>query len=72
MRVLTHKGWFLFCPVFMTEPKEDIEPRVIPRRALFQPLFDLSVILQVGYINTVEFFKPGYDPDWFIWITGEI
>lgn len=66
MRILTHKAWFLFCPIYMTPPNQG-EVRIIPRRALLQPVFELCMGIQLGYINAVGFFVPGYDPDWFIW-----
>ena len=72
MRSLTHKGWFLFCPVFMTDPNTDAETRVIPRRSQYQWLLGLSMDVQFLYANTVEFFKPGHEPKLLIWTTGEI
>jgi hypothetical protein len=46
---ITARGWFLFCPVYLTEGRED-SPflEAIPRRACLLPIYDLALGVQMG------------------------
>lgn len=72
MEEMTHKGWFLLCPVYIGDIEEDI-PFIDERHVVFRPLWWLSEFLFDAYVYVRMFFDEDYMPEGFpVYITGEL
>lgn len=69
--VATHKGWFLFCPVFLDMRKPEV-PGMWARWEWMEPLLSLSGFCQELAIGFLSAFDPDYEPNWVIRVTGEV
>lgn len=67
----THKGWFLFAPVYldMTDPEN---PGMWARWELLEPLIDVAHWIQVSVISFLSYCDPDYEPAFMIRVTGEL
>jgi len=66
---LTHKGWWMFCPVYLNL---DDEPLVVPRWFWLLPVYWLAGITQQSVITLCSFLYEDYVPQWYFLVTGEI
>ena len=70
---LTHKGWMLFCPVYLGDLDNDgLEITVIPRWFWCNPLYWLAVQVQAVVIYLCSFFLEDYEPKFYFWVSGEL
>ncbi|MEP7043324.1 MAG: hypothetical protein ABI843_09685 [Dokdonella sp.] len=70
MTKLTHKGWFWFCPIYLS-PAEPDAP-VEARRAWLEPLFSLCMGLEAARIFATSIIVPDYEPTFMFRVTGEV
>jgi uncharacterized membrane protein len=68
---LTHKGWFGFCPVYLSGVETD-GPVIVERHAILLPLFILSELMFAVMFAVAGALVPSYEPLWPIRITGEL
>lgn len=72
MRVeFTHKGFFGLCPVHFAGLDTDA-PVIHPRNVLLSPLFWLSELVFVVAFLFIGAFRPEWEPEWPLQITGEL
>jgi hypothetical protein len=66
----THKGWFWFCPIFLSpeEPDCPIEARF----AWLEWLFSVCECFEAARIFVTSAFNPEYEPTFMFRVTGEI
>lgn len=64
---LTLKGWFWFCPIYMSE--ED-EPTVAARHPWLEWLFSVAEGFEATRIFFSSLFIPDYEPSFVFRITG--
>lgn len=67
----THKGWFLFAPVYldMTDPDE---PGMWARWEWMEFLITAAHEFQAAMIGMLSMMDPDYEPAFMIRITGEV
>ena len=68
---LTHKGWFLPCPVYFGDLDSDA-PLVEPRRSWCGWLMDLSLALFHAFADIQGCFDPSFDPAYPLLKTGKL
>lgn len=66
----THKGWLLFCPVYMNLDNDEA-PDVWARKAWLEPLLSLSTWLQQQFMFIMSYANPDYEPMFAIKVTGK-
>lgn len=69
--LLTHKGWFGFCPVYFAELDSEA-PFIEPRHPLFSFLFTLSEMMFASIHWFQELINPYAEQFWVITVTGEL
>lgn len=69
--MLTHKGWFGVCPVYLTDDGRD-GVVLVERHWLFRPLMWLTVHVYGLLIFLATMVNSDYEPEWPVMITGEI
>lgn len=69
--VATHKGWFLFCPVFVDMTDADA-PGVWARCSALEPLLTLAHWGQLAMMSVLSLMDPDYEPAWMIRLTGQV
>ena len=67
----THKGWFLFCPVYLAEIESDA-PVVGARHWVFDPLFWLAERFAEVSIFLTTAVKPEWEPVFAFRVTGDV
>lgn len=71
-RRATHKGWFLFCPIYLRGINSP-EPDVWERHAWLKPLFVLSHWAFMAWVTIRSLFESeDYEPQFPILITGRL
>jgi len=68
---LTHKGWLLFCPIYLADVDTDC-PYIIPRHWILNPLCWLAEKVQSLVITLCCLFDEDYEPQFYFLITGEL
>jgi hypothetical protein len=69
-QAMTHKGWFWFCPIFLSPEAPDC---VVEARYLWmEPLLTVAEWLERARIGITSFFDPDYEPMFMFLVTGEI
>lgn len=68
---LTHKGWWLFCPILLGDIHTD-GPLVVPRWFWCVPLYWLAEQVQSLVIGLCTICFEEYEPRWYFKITGEL
>lgn len=66
----THKGWMLFCPIYLSP--NDPEFPVEARHLCLEALLTLATWLQRLAILALSAMNPDYEPRWMFRITGKI
>lgn len=66
----THKGWFLFCPIYMNFDNEEA-PDLWARKSWLEPLFSVCNWLQQQFMWVMSYLNPNYEPMFAIMVTGE-
>jgi hypothetical protein len=66
---LTHRGWFLACPVYIGAP-ESPEPVLAPRRFIPEWWMTLNELVFGAFAIVATALAPGFDPMYPILITG--
>lgn len=69
--LLTHKGWFGICPVYIGDLESDA-PFIDPRHWTLMPLLDLSELMFDVCFWLKEMTDPGVDQPWPIRVTGRL
>jgi len=69
-REYTHKGWFWFCPVFLSFDGDEAD--VEARHALLEPVFSLCELLEEARIYLSSLFIEDYEPSFMFKVTGEL
>lgn len=67
---LTHTGWALFCPVYMSAPDSWGDFSVEPRREWLRWLFDFALWADGGRIFVMSVLRPDVEPGFMFWCTG--
>lgn len=67
---LTHKGWLLICPVYLS--RDDGKASAIARHWIFCHLLDLMGHLLIAIYKVVEFVNPDLDAFIPILVTGKL
>ena len=67
--VLTHRGWFLVCPVYVGNLDTDC-PVLEPRRPWLAWLEDVSIVLFDVAVALRQCVDPAYEADFPIILTG--
>lgn len=67
----THKGWFWFCPVYLSFD-DPCGCAVEARHEWLEPLFDLADMFERARIWLTGAFDPDYEPAFMFKVTGEI
>lgn len=68
---LTHRGWWLFCPVLLGGLDTEA-PLVVPRWLWCTPLYWLAHQVQALVIGLCTMCFEEYEPQWYFLVTGEI
>ena len=68
---LTHKGWFLLCPVYFAD-LESTAPIVEPRWACVQWLEDVSLALFDAVVSVRMALDPYFEPSFPLLVTGRL
>lgn len=68
---LTHKGWFMFCPVLMGDIHTEC-PLVVPRWRILWPVFYLARVTQATVITLCSLCSAEYEPQWYMLVTGQL
>jgi len=71
MPVMTHKGWFWLCPVYLSLADSD-GVAVEARRAWLEPLFTVCELLEAARIFLSSVFIRDYEPTFMFKVTGEL
>lgn len=66
----THKGWFLFCPVYLDMTDEDV-PGMWARWEWLEPMLSAAHWCQEAMIGFLSATNPDYEPHFLIWVTDE-
>jgi hypothetical protein len=66
----THKGWFWFCPIYLSPYVEGCP--VEARTAWLEPLFSLAELFERARIYLSTMLNPEYQPSFMFKITGEL
>ncbi|UOK71698.1 hypothetical protein [Ancylobacter polymorphus] len=69
--MLTHKGWFGVCPVYIGG-LDSPAPLIHQRHWLFLPLFILSEHIFAAIIYLKSWQDPEWEPSWPLRVTGTI
>ena len=67
----THKGWFLFCPVYLDMTDEEV-PGMWARWEWLEPLLSAAYWCQESMIGFLSATNPDYEPHFLIWVTEEL
>ena len=67
----THKGWFGICPIYLAAIDTQC-PIIDARCFVFEPLLWVSEGVFCLCIWVMLAIDPGYEPNWPLWITGEL
>jgi len=67
----THKGWFLFCPVYLDMTDEDV-PGMWARWEWMEPLLDAAHWCQDTMIGFLSATSADYEPRFLILVTKEL
>lgn len=70
--IFTHKGWFWFVPVFMSDPESNSPMVVETRREWMEPLFTLAECFERARIWLTVAIDPDYEPAFMLKVTGPI
>jgi hypothetical protein len=71
MVTLTHKGWFLACPILAGDIKSE-EPTLVARRFVPDWWFEANALAMQLAIALRSLLQPGYDGHFLIMFTGEL
>lgn len=72
MSKLTHKGWMLFCPIYIGDVNTDC-PYIVPRLSILEPVFWVATGIQELVITLCSYFyDEEYEPNYWFVITGEL
>lgn len=66
----THKGWLLFCPIYMNLDNGET-PVIWARVGWIEPLMGISAWVQQQFMMTMSYLNPDYEPMFAIRVTGE-
>lgn len=67
----THKGWFLFCPIYLNA--DDGEGMAVDARwAWLDWWFDVNGFIFDLFVTVALFFNPDMEPSFPFMVTGEI
>lgn len=67
----THRGWFLFCPVWV-DMTDDACPGVWARWWWLEPLLSVAHAMQATMIALLSMTDPYYEPAFMLKLTGEV
>jgi hypothetical protein len=68
---LTHRGWLLFCPIYMADIDTG-NPLVVPRHWVLNPVLWLAAKIQEIAIGLCSMLLEDYEPVYWFMITGEL
>lgn len=68
----THKGWFLFCPIYVDMHTTPEAPHVWARLSWLEPLLSAAHFVQASMIGFLSMANPDYEPAFMLRITGEM
>lgn len=68
----THKGWFLFCPVYVNMELTPEAPHLWARWECLEWLLSVAHWCQVSAIGFLSRVDPDYEPAWAIRLTGDV
>lgn len=71
MELLTHKAWFLLCPVLVGDVDSEA-PLVVPRRGIPEWWLDLNGLAMQLLVGARTLVQPGYDGAFPIVFTGKL
>jgi hypothetical protein len=69
--LLTHRGFFGFCPVYFAQVESEA-PMIVERHPWLAPLNWLSGEVQRIWIWLRCFFDRDYEPEWALIVMGEL
>jgi hypothetical protein len=69
--VFTHKGWYLFVPVYMTDPDDDSDFAIEARHPWLDWLVPVAECVQGTMISLLSIMRgPDYEPMFWFKCTG--
>lgn len=68
----THKGWFLFCPIYADMATNPEAPGLWARWEWLEWLFSVAHFCQSSMIGFLSMANPDYEPAFMIRLTGEL
>lgn len=68
----SHKGWFLFCPVFVDMVTDPESPGIWARWEILEPLLSLAHWCQQSMNGFLSSIDPFYEPSFAFFLTGEV
>jgi hypothetical protein len=71
MRV-THKGWFWFCPVWLSFAPDDSGFGMEERWIWLVPIFWICMQLEILRIFLTDILTPDFVPEFGVFVTGEV
>lgn len=70
--MFTHKGWFWFCPIYMTDPETTFPMSVETRSEWMEPLFTVAEYFERARIWLTAQIVDDYEPTFMFKVTGRI
>jgi hypothetical protein len=68
---VTHKGWLLFCPIYL-DMRDPDDPMIEARWRWATQLLFAALAIERMAVAVLEFIDPDYEPMWWWVITGEV
>ena len=68
---MSHKGWFLLCPIYIDLDAGDC-PGVEVRAEWLEWWFDLNIDLFDLSVRVIQMFDQEYEPEFMFYVTGRV